>query len=124
MAIAHNLGLQVGAEGIDTVGQLELVQALIGCEYGQGYHFACLFGQSFRRVNRNGVCGSAIGQSRKIRLILPPNGWPGLKRGIRGQYSLRCNLMEDIPVLCRLSFRYFPLRHEHSHEYSHEEGLE
>jgi len=39
VALARNLGLQVVAEGIETVTQLNLLKAL-GCDQGQGYYFS------------------------------------------------------------------------------------
>jgi diguanylate cyclase (GGDEF)-like protein/PAS domain S-box-containing protein len=39
IALAHNLGLSVVAEGIETTPQLRRLQSF-GCEYGQGYLFA------------------------------------------------------------------------------------
>jgi EAL domain-containing protein (putative c-di-GMP-specific phosphodiesterase class I) len=39
VALAHNLGLDTVAEGIETTEQLVHLQAL-GCEYGQGFLFA------------------------------------------------------------------------------------
>ena len=39
LLLAHELGIQSCAEGIETVQQLERLQAL-GCEYGQGYFLA------------------------------------------------------------------------------------
>ncbi|HZQ98024.1 MAG TPA: EAL domain-containing protein [Chloroflexota bacterium] len=37
--LAHTLGLEVTAEGIETAAQLEALRAT-GCEHGQGYYFA------------------------------------------------------------------------------------
>ena len=39
VTLAHQLGMQVIAEGLETPGHLEKVRAL-GCEYGQGYLFS------------------------------------------------------------------------------------
>ena len=39
VALAHNLGLRVIAEGIDDVAQIARLRDL-GCEYGQGFYFA------------------------------------------------------------------------------------
>jgi EAL domain-containing protein (putative c-di-GMP-specific phosphodiesterase class I) len=39
IALAHNMGINVIAEGIETQDQLHRLRAL-GCEYGQGYLFA------------------------------------------------------------------------------------
>jgi EAL domain-containing protein (putative c-di-GMP-specific phosphodiesterase class I) len=39
IALGRTLGLTIVAEGIETPGQLERLQAL-GCAYGQGYLFA------------------------------------------------------------------------------------
>ncbi|HEY6525367.1 MAG TPA: EAL domain-containing protein [Solirubrobacteraceae bacterium] len=39
VSLAHSLGLQVTAEGIEDTDQLDALTAL-GCEYGQGYHFS------------------------------------------------------------------------------------
>jgi EAL domain-containing protein (putative c-di-GMP-specific phosphodiesterase class I) len=38
-AIAHNMGMDVVAEGVETVEQLEWLRA-IGCEYAQGFYFS------------------------------------------------------------------------------------
>jgi len=39
ITLAHNLGMKVVAEGVETVGQLAKLKAL-QCEYGQGYFFS------------------------------------------------------------------------------------
>ena len=39
IALAHQLGRQVIAEGVETAEQLVILRSL-GCEYGQGYYFA------------------------------------------------------------------------------------
>ncbi len=39
VALAHNLGLDVVAEGVETREQMVLLRDL-GCEYGQGFHFS------------------------------------------------------------------------------------
>jgi EAL domain-containing protein (putative c-di-GMP-specific phosphodiesterase class I) len=38
-AIAHNIGMDVVAEGVETAEQLEWLRA-IGCEYAQGFYFS------------------------------------------------------------------------------------
>ncbi len=38
ISMAHNLGLSVVAEGVETERQAEVLQAL-GCDFGQGYLF-------------------------------------------------------------------------------------
>ena len=37
--LAHNLGMQVVAEGVEEKEMLELLQ-ILGCEFGQGYYMS------------------------------------------------------------------------------------
>jgi EAL domain-containing protein (putative c-di-GMP-specific phosphodiesterase class I) len=39
VSLAHNLGMDVIAEGVETAEQLERLTAL-GCEFGQGFYFS------------------------------------------------------------------------------------
>lgn len=55
--LAHNLGMQVVAEGIETMPQLAYLQQ-IGCEYGQGYYFA-----------------KPLSQAEATRLLQSPPHW-------------------------------------------------
>ena len=44
VALARNLGLEVVAEGVETVMQLDQLKAL-GCDQGQGYYFSKPIGE-------------------------------------------------------------------------------
>jgi EAL domain-containing protein (putative c-di-GMP-specific phosphodiesterase class I) len=48
-AIAHNMGMDVVAEGVETAEQLEWLRA-VGCEYAQGFYFS-------RPVDRRAATG-------------------------------------------------------------------
>jgi EAL domain-containing protein (putative c-di-GMP-specific phosphodiesterase class I) len=39
IALAHGLGIEVVAEGIETAGQLAILRDLV-CDRGQGYYYA------------------------------------------------------------------------------------
>jgi EAL domain-containing protein (putative c-di-GMP-specific phosphodiesterase class I) len=39
VALAHKLGMDVVAEGVETAAQLSLLRA-VGCEYAQGFYFS------------------------------------------------------------------------------------
>jgi EAL domain-containing protein (putative c-di-GMP-specific phosphodiesterase class I) len=56
IVLAHQLGRQVIAEGVETAEQLTMLR-LLGCEYGQGYLFArplpCADVSAFLAVGRH-----------------------------------------------------------------------
>jgi EAL domain-containing protein (putative c-di-GMP-specific phosphodiesterase class I) len=39
VGLAHNLGLEVIAEGVETAAQLDHLK-LLGCEFAQGFHIS------------------------------------------------------------------------------------
>jgi diguanylate cyclase (GGDEF)-like protein/PAS domain S-box-containing protein len=47
--LAHNLGLEVVAEGVETADQLEHLQVL-GCEFAQGFHVSAPLGEADARA--------------------------------------------------------------------------
>ena len=55
-ALAHNLGLEVIAEGVETPGQLDHLK-LLGCEFAQGFHVAA----PARRGRRHRAAGARDG---------------------------------------------------------------
>ncbi|MFP5212369.1 MAG: EAL domain-containing protein [Acidobacteriota bacterium] len=57
IALAHNLGLEVIAEGPETADQVVRLRAL-GCEYGQGYYFS--------RPVEAGAAGALIASERRF----------------------------------------------------------
>lgn len=58
IALAHNLGMQVTAEGVETVQQFERLRAL-QCEHAQGYYFARPLSAEDAEAFVRGVRGSA-----------------------------------------------------------------
>ncbi len=56
IAMAHELGLRVVAEGIETVEQLDFLK-MEGCDYGQGYFFAPALPAAEFRVYRDRSLG-------------------------------------------------------------------
>jgi len=49
VGLAHNLGLEVVAEGVETAAQLEHLR-LLGCEFAQGYHVSPPLGAAEARA--------------------------------------------------------------------------
>jgi len=73
-SMAHTLGLEVVAEGVETAEQLLMLQQL-GCAYGQGYHFArpmppedCIALLETALRSERG----ADARMRSLRLVPPP----------------------------------------------------
>ena len=61
IVMAHSLGLEVVAEGIETSGQMEFVRRL-GCEELQGYYFSPpVCGEEFEKLLKNSPFSPAIG---------------------------------------------------------------
>ena len=59
VTLAHQLGMEVVAEGIQTAGQVKKLRSL-GCEYGQGY----LFSESGPRRRDRGLDRRRRGERR------------------------------------------------------------
>jgi diguanylate cyclase (GGDEF)-like protein/PAS domain S-box-containing protein len=73
VALAHTLGMDVVAEGVETPAQADQLIAL-GCEYGQGFHYSkavdgvaagrLIGAQPWEHGVRHGFSGSQLAQSR------------------------------------------------------------
>jgi len=62
VTLAHNLGMSVIAEGVETAAQLEILRQM-GCEYGQGFYFS-------RAVTATAADAMIARQSARIDALL------------------------------------------------------
>ena len=68
VGLGRSLGAQVTAEGVETVGQAQRLQAM-GCDYAQGYHYAKpMAGSRVPWFLENWTADPVVEESQKLRL--------------------------------------------------------
>nr|MBA2381445.1 bifunctional diguanylate cyclase/phosphodiesterase [Chloroflexota bacterium] len=72
IALAHALGIEVVAEGIETVGQLDRLRELV-CDRGQGYYYARPQPpEALRKLLAGGIAPRAQGPKRRPHRAIAP----------------------------------------------------